>query len=60
MVSFADNSYEANSLYKNIFYFRFILFGIAIFWLIKNNKKVIEYFLYVINIILNFIYRRNI
>ena len=46
MVSFADNSYEANSLYKNIFYFRFILFGIAIFWLIKNNKKVIEYFFY--------------
>ena len=42
--SFFHSAYGHYSLIKNIFYFRFILFGMAVFWLIRRNKNVIEIF----------------
>lgn len=40
----SDNIYF--SLKSSFFYFRFIIFSIAIWYIIENNKKFLDYFLY--------------
>lgn len=45
-IAFYFKGFPINNFIKNFFYFRFILFGISIYWLIKKNCKIINFFFY--------------
>ena len=45
-IAFYFKDFPINNFIKNFFYFRFILFGISIYWLIKNNHKILKIFFY--------------
>lgn len=39
-------NYELNNFFKIFFYFRFIIFGISVYWLVKNNNNILKIFFY--------------